>query len=282
MAAKIGIVLCEGAHDVAFLSTILKSVRFSGKSDTTILSKFPKPMNDYIINEIKKSNIEDIKFDQIRNSLIPTATLLREQCHIFLYSLGGDSKKELRQKILKEIIGLIPESIEEGNGMEEIIKSSDAIKISFIYFFDADNLGVKERINQINQEIEEISGIKPISEHSTFGEVNGLNVGAFIFTGDDDNTGKLEDILLPMMESGNEGIFNDASTYIDTHYDDSRSKKNNYNRDKAKIGIAGQLQKSGMTNAVIISQTDYITPAKIIANNKCQEIIAFFEDHFEN
>jgi len=275
MADRIGIVLCEGPHDIAFLSKILKTVGFSSKSDTTILSEFPTPMNSYIINELKKSNIEDIKFDQIRNSLIPSTTLVRKQDHIFLYALGGDSKRLFRMKILNDLLGLIPRP-------GEITNISEGQQMSLIYFFDADNLGVKDRINQINQEIEEISGIKPISEHSAFGDLNGLNVGAFIFTGADNNTGKLEDILLPMMESGNEGIFNDASTYVDTHYDDSRSKKNNYNRDKAKIGIAGQLQKSGMTNAVIISQTDYLTPAKIIANNKCQEIIAFFQDHFEN
>ncbi len=77
------------------------------------------------------------------------------------------------------------------------------------------------------------------------------------------------------MADGNEAIFDDAKQYLDTHFDKSRLKDKFY-EEKSIIGIAGQLQKSGSSNVVCISQTDYLNDEKIYSNDKCVEIIAFF------
>ena len=50
----------------------------------------------------------------------------------------------------------------------------------------------------------------------------------------------------------------------------------NFDKDKSIINIAGQLQKSGKANTVIITDTDYITKDKIKNDEICNEIINTF------
>jgi hypothetical protein len=47
---------------------------------------------------------------------------------------------------------------------------------------------------------------------------------------------------------------------------------------KSTIGITGQLQRSGKPNTAYVSDTDYLTLAKIEQDQKCQEILQFFKD----
>ncbi len=82
------------------------------------------------------------------------------------------------------------------------------------------------------------------------------------------------------MVDGNEAIFKGAKQYLDTHFDKSRLKDKFY-EEKSIIGIAGQLQKSGSSNVVCISQTDYLNDDKIRSNKKCVEIIAFFNSFLD-
>lgn len=270
MAENISFILCEGPHDVAFLVKILKTVGFIGSSDQKALSEFPFPINNYLKNQVGKINVEDLRFDQIRSAVVPSATLIKDNHHLFFYATGGDSRADLRQSILTDLVRFVPE-------LGEITGVKEDNVYSLVYFFDADTRGVDSRINSINSELEPVLGSRVFSVENRITSHSGLQLAIYVFTGSDNKSGKLEDIILPLMESGNEKIFKDADTYLDDNQDKKRVKRNNFDRSKAKIGIAGQLQKSGSTNTVIIGQTDYITTEKITGNIKCKEIIDFFK-----
>ncbi len=130
-----------------------------------------------------------------------------------------------------------------------------------------------------------------------------MKIGAYIFTGLDNNLGKLEDILLPLMKVNNDGIFSSAESFLDANHDISRTfplklskdaagtiietrsvknKDTDFDRIKSVIGIAGQLQRSGKPNTAYISDTDYLTLTKINENEKCRAIIAFFNEFLQN
>jgi hypothetical protein len=99
------------------------------------------------------------------------------------------------------------------------------------------------------------------------------SLGLFIFH-DEDGAGALESHVLPLMEVGNEQIFVDAATFINAHFDAKRAEKK-FSHEKSLIGVTGQLQKSGRANAVIISDCDYITDAKILGFEPTQKLIEF-------
>lgn len=292
MAIQITSILCEGPHDVSFLAKILKTMGFTSNENTK-LGQFPIPINKLFETEVKKANVEDLNLQEVRQALLPSNTLQRAQDYLFLYTMGGDGKKDSRNKILSEFLNFIPK---EG---EISIMPSDT-RLSIIYFFDADDKGLTNRLSRLNQEVKEVTGEAIFTAHNQSIVSNGVKLGCFIFTGGDNNTGKLEDILVPLMKEDNEAIFENAQQYLDENHDSSRifplklsidgsgsviekrsqkSKHTDFDTSKSLIGIAGQLQRSGKQNTVYIGESDYLTLKKIQSNPKCLEIIHFLNGH---
>lgn len=293
MAKQIITVLCEGPHDVAFICRILKSVGFKSNENTK-LGDYPPPMNAILQNEVVKTNVQDLNLTEVRRTILPSNVLIQGDNIIFLYSLEGDGSKITRQRILKELRQLIPE-------IGEIERLPKDTKLAVIYFFDADDKGIAQRVADINNEIKEAlpeTHDDLFNNHAEIKTVLGLKLGCFVFTEEGKYTGKLEHILLPLMKNGNEAIFNQAEIYLKNHFDDARlfplklsvndnevtekrsvktGDKKKYDGYKSIIGTVGQLQRSGKSNVVCISDTDFITLDKVLNNEKCQEIITFFD-----
>ena len=295
MATQIIIALCEGPHDVAFICKMLKSIYFTS-NESKKLSEFPAPMGALMSQGVTKINIEELNIHQIRQNLLPLNTLQNGDNYVFLYPMGGDGKKDGRQQILSSIKGFVIEPGEAKRGRE-----TANTNFSIAYFFDADSVGVNARLSSVNKEIKEVVPTLSIDTFTTNGQhlmAEGIKLGVYIFTSSDNNTGKLEDILIPLMKSGNDSIFNDAESYIDKHFDTSRTypnkfsvedntviekrstkaKDTDYDKKKSTIGITGQLQRSGKPNTAYVSDTDYLTLAKIEQDQKYQEILQFFKD----
>ena len=212
----------------------------------------------------------------MRQALLPANTLQRAENYVFLYSMGGDSKILVNsQPILEKFISFIPK--EEGGFDEALPKGTS---LSVLFFLDADKKGIDKRVEELNSEINSNFGVRPFDDHKKVILFNKIKLGAFVFTGLDNKEGKLEDILVPLMAKDNEEIFDNAQKYLTENALPERVKKQKlkYDETKSMIGVAGQLQRSGMSNVVCIGQTDYLTLEKIHTNTKCQEIITFFEE----
>lgn len=273
MGIRIISVLCEGSHDVAFLSKLIRAQGFK-LCEGTKLKDFPSPMDKILTTEATKANVEELKLSEIHHALLPSGVLKNEDesSFFFMYALGGDSRRDRRDRILTTLMDSVPRTGE----LTELIGDTE---IYIAYFLDSDEKGVAKRLNELSSEIRSTLGADEISLDSN-GQVisyDGLQIGAYIFRSEEDDKGKLEDIMLPLMKVGNDKIFEDAEIYIGAHYDSARDKKKKFKKDKATIGIAGQLQRSGASNNVIISHSDYISADKIKSCTKCQEIISFFK-----
>jgi hypothetical protein len=267
MANQIVAILCEGPHDVAFITKVIKTIGFRSNEDVKIGS-YPCPMDRLLKAEVIKSDVESLNIHEIRQVLLPSSTLANGNNYLFLYSMGGDKKKETRQRLLSDFFAFIPKQ-------GEISISDIETNLSIVYFFDADKLGIKARINSINDEINAIIGAKPFTDHKQTKIHEKLKLGAFIFTGSDNDKGKLEDLVLPLMKRDNEKIFDGAKSYLDGHYDKERVRY--FDEYKSCIGITGQLQNSGSSNVTCIASTDYINPKKIAIDPKCQELAHYLD-----
>ncbi|MFV8375940.1 DUF3226 domain-containing protein [Flavobacterium sp. GSP11] len=293
MNKNIILALCEGPHDVAFLNKIMKTNGFKS-NESLKLGDFPAPMNDMLGREASKSEVKDLNIQEIRQTLLPTNSLKRDETYMFLYSLGGDGKKAARKSLLEKIKSYIPKEGEIKQG-----RFTEDTTIKIVYFFDADNNGVERRLSEIKNEVAETLkslNIESFIENGSYIECEGLKIGCYIFTGDDNNLGKLENILLPLMKAGNEMIFSNADNFLNENHDEARlfpfkiktresvlfeersdkaSEKYKFDKSKSLIGAVGQLQQSGGANTVCIGFTDYLTLEKISKNTKCNEIIHF-------
>ncbi|UFH35088.1 DUF3226 domain-containing protein [Flavobacterium acetivorans] len=296
MDKNIILALCEGPHDVAFLNKILKTDGFKS-NDSVKLGDFPSPMNHMLAREASKSEVKDLNIQEIRQTLLPTNSLKRDETYLFLYSLGGDGKKASRKSLLEKVKSYIPAKGEIKQG-----RFTEDTTIKIVYFFDADNNGVARRLLEVKNEIKEILtslNKDSFTENGSYEECEGLKTGCYIFTGVDNNLGKLENILLPLMTVGNEQIFSNANSFLDENHDENRlfpfkikigtsgifeersaktSEKYKFDKSKSLIGTVGQLQQSGGANTVCIGFTDYLTLEKISTNPKCKEIIDFINN----
>ncbi len=291
---EIVFVLCEGPHDIAFLYRILKTVGFESYKNK--IGEYPEPIADFIKQSLNDFAIEDTKLDDLGKRPLPSEALIFKDVLYLFYITHGDPKKERRRFIVENILKFKPEIIETGDNFSAL-EVGDEINYSIVYFFDANNKGVDSRIQTINSEIAEFTSFKftknLLNENGSIAYVKGIRFGAFIFSNNGEN-GKLEDILLPLMEKNNSEIFKQAENFLQLK-DDSRlkklevrrneqrkvfekrsNKKMRFDLQKSKVCIAGQLQNSGKSNTVVIKDCDFITLEKINESERCQEIIHFF------
>ena len=270
METQIIAILCEGPHDAEFISRILKFNGFTS-IDSLKIKYYPSPIDDLLKTEASKSNVDDLNIQQVRQVLLPYCTLKIDNNYFLFYSMTGDGQKDKRKQLLNDFFMLIPKE-------NEISSLPDDTNLGVAYFFDADDKGIDTRILELNEEINEVLGIIPFNSHKEIYTHQRLKLSSFIFTGNDNSTGKLEDLLMPLMKKDNESIFDNADEYLAKHFDNER-KAQKYDNDKSIIGIVGQLQISGASNTVCIKKSDYLNEEKIKANDKCKEIVDFVKSH---
>ncbi len=266
---KILLILCEGPHDVAFLYKILRLGLSAKDIQDKKITQFDSTLSNYFIKTLKNYRYEEGNLYGKPKMPIPLElTKDDETTQIFIYGLGGDYQIQNWKNTIQAYQDLI--SSEHENKKYEI---------SLALFFDADKEGVEHRLKTTQEyfrellpELDQITLTENTLATSSYKKI-GLNIFA-----DTNGTGNLESILIPLMSKGNEDIFNNAANYFETNFDKKRVKKNNAKKEKSMIGIAGNLQHSGVANNSIIQQSDYITKEKIDKNEQCQKIIEFFKE----
>jgi len=263
------ITLCEGPHDVEFLYKILRPQGFKSYGKT--VENLPNLLKQYVLATFEGFNFEEKNLYQ-RPTLPTVVYHAADDIFLLFYALGGDGKIEEAKSVITAFQDLLiaPQVAQFGR---------NKFVLSFIY--DADDKGIESRTNNIKTNFSTLLPELELLTHNNL--INGnefKKIGAYIFA-NEAGIGKLEDIVLPLMKIDNEAIFEEATNYLSTHFDQTRfsrarDMRKYYDVKKSTIGIAGQLQRSGRNNTVIIRDSDYITPAKISNHATCQEIISFF------
>lgn len=268
MKIKIVTILCEGPHDAAFLRKILRANGFNSY-DGKKIKEYPTPMDAFVKRNLEKSNIEDLNIQEAKKAFIPNNVLQKENTYLFSYILGGATKMNTMTDFLIDMFKLTKK--DEKSTEYDVAENTD---FAVLCFFDADNdMKIIDKNIKDSLKNKDIDCVIEEEVHKCIKYHKGLKIGFYIFTEDDHNTGKLEDIILPLMRKDNENIFSAAEKYIDNF-----SKKADKDKGKQIIGVTGQLEKPGCENTVHIRQTSYITDEKIKANSKCQEILNYIED----
>ncbi len=287
--------LCEGLHDVAFINKVMKTMGFVSNEGKK-LSQFPIPMNKLMANEFEKTDIENLNLQNLRKGILPINTLQLDDIWVFLYSMGSDSMSESRRDIINKLRNNIRKQ-GEIKGDRGKVES----QFSILYVFDADAIGVQARLGKVKSELRSIftnMSENNFETNSSCEIIETIKFGCHIFTGVDNNTGKLEDVLMPLFKEENEDIYEDAERFINKHFDESRlfpnkiakiegnivesrsekiGDKLKFDFNKSIVGVVGQLQKSGGSNTVSIGQTDYLNLRKIQLNVKCIEFASFIQ-----
>lgn len=281
---NITILLTEGDHDAAFLYRILRANGFDKYS--SLIKDFPNPLNSILASDIMGVPIPEINIQHAKTRFLPNNVVIEKGNIFLIYNIGGDKKAEARKKLISAFRSIYADN-------EEEIQPVQDTAMAILYFFDSDDKGIGYRLNQVNQELNEVfTGFQfeNILGNGMTTVINNITFGAYVFVEEGSDKGKLEDVLIPMMREGNENIFESANAFLSIHeetnlfkgkvtYHEDRSIhkviNEKYDAKKSLIGTIGQLQKSGKSNTVCISDSDYLTEDKIISNETCNLIVQF-------
>ena len=196
---------------------------------------------------------------------------------MFFHNLNGWERASERL----EVLNMYKKLLSDGDDF-----SPKDIEFTFLYFFDADSAGISSRLNVLNSEL---SLSLPI-EHNKIKLIDSFNWGCHIFhKSETEQYGAIEDLLIGMMRINNEDLFNKCEQFISAAmlprerqceylcHTDSYKSDNKFNQQKSIISVAGQLQFSSMSNAVIIAKSDYIKKNDMAENIHCQRIMSLFD-----
>ncbi len=290
MKNKFLIVLCEGPHDIAFLSRLLKLLEFKSISENLSLHDYPIPLDKAYKNQWKKAYFDEEGRLEIKPNF-PVKILQKEKTNLFilLHKLGGNSQIDVLKKIIAFYKTILKD--EQFNGEEIEEDNNNLTSFNLCLFEDADQKGIVKTIDAIKSKLNDcgLVDISKLKHNEWIKNIVFDTISSYIFTEIDSDKGRLEDIILPLMKKGNETIFDNARSYYSTNFRKKRKKdtkkdENEYNSEtikkdemKALIGIAGQLQRPGASNVSIIEDVDYLHIEKIATDPTCKEIIDFFK-----
>jgi hypothetical protein len=266
-------ILAEGDHDAAFLYKIL---RFYGiEKYNRAIKEYVKPLDELFKKMLETVSLEDINIENIsRPKLLPKYVLKHNDNIICINIAGGDSQKETWKDFINKIKDIVVTDPEQ-------IDAAEGCSFSVLFFLDADNQGIVKRESQINEEILPLFSTKTRIKNDEIVTLENIKTGLFVFTNQSAYNGLLEDILLPLMKKDHENIFDKADEYLysyeDINEDTGKPRYSKYNHKKALIGITGQLQASGKSNTVIITDTDFLTEEKIKSDDICKKIFSFVQ-----
>jgi hypothetical protein len=288
MVKKIVFILTEGDHDTAFIYRILKANGLETHHKIAI-KDYPYPLNALITKSLMFTPIEELNMEKnARSRFLPSYIMKNGENIVCIYRSGSISNEKVRTDFIKSINDL---NIQDPDSIQTL-----TAQVSVLFFFDADDEGIDSRIEQIIKKELKISFPKAdnIDElvHKEIRLVEDVYVGGFIFTEADKTKGKLEDILIPLMKRENEDIFEKAEYFLDIHesttlfngkvkYKDEaktvkqKINKKDYDYKKSLVGTVGQLQMSGKSNTVCISDADYLNDEKIKSDATCVDIYEF-------
>ncbi len=197
---RVIVAFCEGQHDVAFLSRILLVNGF--QLQDLKIGQLPPPFDKRFEKELSQVRIPDKKLGfQPNGPKLPSVCFYHNGNLIFIHNLNGDGRSRERAELVtmyKELSGTDDFSIE--------------IAYRFLYFFDADELGIDARITEIKNEI----GLEDTTQLSNGSiiEFNGSEWGGYIFHDVNTQLGTLEDQLLCYFHNQNKQLQQDILSFL--------------------------------------------------------------------
>jgi hypothetical protein len=271
------LVFCEGPHDVAFVSLIMKSF-FSFNKVTWRFSEYPAPFNQMFHTSVEQHAAQDLSLDMAHKFFLPDQVLIRESHVVLLFNSGGKTQKDKVKSLLSDFLPLLENAkIFPGDA------SSVVTNAYYLFLYDADDLGAEKTREECKNAFSEIeghhwlSGSWIVNQGNPFSAVN--NEKAVYIWGETCEKGTLEDLLIPLFNLDNPELINNATIAIDDIFSwDVYSEKlekavaEDSKRKKAIITLAGQRKKPGGSMNVILDQAKMISKATLISD---KNVMAF-------
>lgn len=286
--ARVLAVFCEGAHDIAFISRVLKYCMGFKRDQTLRINEFPAPFDSLFDESVKSHAVDDLKLDMARKFFLPDQVMRKGTDWILLFNSGGDTQQAKIQSFLADLLPL-------AESAQAFAKpgSTVAQSIDYLFIFDVDTKGVLHRVNKMHNDFAQIELKQFEEDEPTPPEFMPFISGDFVASqspygytfenkalyvwGETTEKGTLEDWLIPMFKSKQPANLSTAYAALDEMFEwgDKNSVAKQSKRHKTAITLLGQGKKPGSSMAVIVEQAELLTKADYKQSPHVQDLVQF-------
>ena len=250
---KLLFVICEGPHDAQFIGRLLQeSGRYESYNEQ--LKNYPSPLKEFISGKYTSQKIDEIRIGRPRFPLVPIcAYKILEGDHIVLpVSMGGMDQYRQTDEFIKEILDSFA---------SDVLRQSKSVieSVSFLFIYDADSRGVDKTQELFIARYSETLTISGDFQKEQWAGT-GRRYALFIFTGNDGNTGTLEDNLLTLFRKNDNEWVDSCDQHIQERFEnmapggDETAHRTKMN--KAVLTTCGQIEKANAGYALTVVVRD--------------------------
>lgn len=268
-------VFCEGEHDIAFLSRVLLASEEFIQDDSR-LKDFPEPIQKILINRFEERHVEKVeasKYSKMSPPVLWDALRPRDpnsEVRFWFFCAFGQNQHKAVGKFIRQVKLSVKDAQERDS-------SCPISSLAFAFLYDADEEGDDVKVAQwrvnynetfVDEKPAAVAGWQANDASAK------IQMGLHILCGHGQTTGDLEDIVLPLMKAQSCRLYDEASAFVDTHWNSDKTKK----KRKASITAAGQVHSPASSMAVILRDTPHLDPASLNQDAACQKIVSFFRN----
>lgn len=280
------LIFCEGPHDAAFVSHLLKS-SLGFKQQQLKLSELPYPLANVLKTSFQHRAAEDLRLDLARRFFLPEYVLAQELTLVLVFSYGGSNRKDSMQPFLDAVFTLLAET--NFSSIEQ-----PAVRPAYAYtiFADADARGESNTRQLISDEFSKVGEADWLS--NTWGQIKATKAASqttafgpaatYVWRKGQEDGGTLEDLLVECLDG--DAKLQKTLEYMDSRFDWSppagASPEQVCGRAAARLKAAfcveGQREKPGGSLAVILGQSRLLGTAELKRSSTVQDCIAFLAE----
>jgi len=270
---------CEGPHDVAFVRRVLRcSLGF--RRVEWPFSEFPAPFNSLFKASMNRHAASDLSLDMAHKFYLPDHVLRRDDRIALLFNSGGKTKWEQTQGFLSKYFDLLDAARIFPEDARSVVTRS-----LVLFLHDADSEGAETIRGEIKRRFSKI-GERDWMTADWDVDADGvaattLDIGSYVWCGDD-GLGTLEDILISIHRISDVERTDQAEQCLDAlfewethHHETVRRIAERARRHKGVITLLGQREKPGMSQSVMIGQTQTMKDADFIGDERVAAFAGF-------
>jgi hypothetical protein len=248
------LIICEGKHDVSYLSLLLELLGFSEYKKN--INDFDQPLKDLFTKQLVKFDYDNSRLRKGPNLPVIFKQPNNHQQFAILYAIDGLRNIEKA----KEVIFNYRTAIEFG-----VFDEDYKIDLSLCMIFDADDVGVDGRIDEmVEQYKDNIENLENAKHNSIIHEKDYKSFGSYIIS-NSKGYGNLEDILIANLNrnANQKAKIENAAKYLKEFTferinrkkgkpDVKDEKRTISDFNKSLIALSGQFDFSGLDNGELI------------------------------
>ncbi len=255
-------IICEGPHDAQFIGRLLSESK-QYKSYESNLKEYPMPLDTFIMKKYHSQNVDEIRIGKPNYPMVPICAFLNTENNenlVLPVSMGGMDQYQKTIEYVNEI---------KSDFAYDVLRpqKSSIKKVSILFVYDADSRGVIKTISLFKERFESALKLTGNIINSSWFCSDDFPTSLYIFTGEDKDTGTLEDNIISLFATKNEEWVEATKGHISNNFEHlTPSGDPTAHTAKVNKGIlttCGQIEKSnaGYALTVVVRDTKLLNGA---------------------